>query len=119
MDELLKLRHDVDVRFVSYGTGTRTLEELGHSLIDLGLPDLAALGVPSLTITDGLNRIDDWCTARVPSNETVFSREIGPSTLAEGLAEKRLESQVLSPPDLRSETGLVLTAQKIGALLEA
>ncbi len=41
--ELQKLRDDVDVRFVSYGTGARTLRELHHSLIDLGLPDDNAL----------------------------------------------------------------------------
>ena len=39
VDELLKLSDAVDVLFVSYGTGARALEELGHSLIDLGLPD--------------------------------------------------------------------------------
>jgi hypothetical protein len=37
--ELLKLRDDVDVRFVSYGTGANAIGELGFSLIDLDLPD--------------------------------------------------------------------------------
>jgi hypothetical protein len=37
--ELLKLRDDVDVRFVSYGTGATAIGELGFSVIDLGLPD--------------------------------------------------------------------------------
>ena len=32
-------RPDVQVRFVSYGTGARTIEAAGHELIDLGLPD--------------------------------------------------------------------------------
>jgi len=38
--EILKQRDDVDIRFVSYGTGARTIEEFGFPLIDLGLPDL-------------------------------------------------------------------------------
>jgi UDP-N-acetylglucosamine:LPS N-acetylglucosamine transferase len=37
--ELQQLRDDVDVRFVSYGTGARTIEQFGHPLIDLDLPD--------------------------------------------------------------------------------
>jgi len=37
--ELQQLRDDVDVRFVSYGTGARTIRELRYPLIDLGLPD--------------------------------------------------------------------------------
>jgi hypothetical protein len=37
--ELQRLRDDVDVRFVSYGTGARTIKELHYPLIDLGLPD--------------------------------------------------------------------------------
>ena len=37
--ELHELRDDLDVRFVSYGTGARTIQQLGHPLVDLGLPD--------------------------------------------------------------------------------
>lgn len=37
--ELAELRPDIQVHFVSYGTGARTLESLGFSLIDLDLPD--------------------------------------------------------------------------------
>ena len=37
--KLLTLREDVDVRFVSYSTGARTIEEHGLPLVDLGLPD--------------------------------------------------------------------------------
>jgi UDP-N-acetylglucosamine:LPS N-acetylglucosamine transferase len=37
--ELQELRDDVDVRFVSYGTGARTIRELRYPLIDLDLPD--------------------------------------------------------------------------------
>jgi predicted glycosyltransferase len=37
--ELEKLRDDLDVRFVSYGTGARTFEEHGIPLIDIDLPD--------------------------------------------------------------------------------
>lgn len=37
--ELCRLRGDVDVRFVSYATGAATFEELGHTVIDLDLPE--------------------------------------------------------------------------------
>lgn len=42
-EELLRLRTDVDVRFVSYGTGAQTLAERGFSVIDLGLPEINSL----------------------------------------------------------------------------
>jgi len=38
--ELLEQREDVQVHFVSYGTGARTIEEFGLPLIDLGLPEM-------------------------------------------------------------------------------
>lgn len=34
---------DVQVRFASYGTGARTIEEAGHPVIDLNLPDEGAI----------------------------------------------------------------------------
>ncbi len=37
--ELYKLRDDIEVRFVSYGTGARTIEEFDFPLIDLDLPE--------------------------------------------------------------------------------
>ena len=37
--ELGQICPDIQIRFVSYGTGARTVEELGHPFIDLGLPD--------------------------------------------------------------------------------
>jgi UDP-N-acetylglucosamine:LPS N-acetylglucosamine transferase len=37
--ELCRLRDDVDVRFVSYATGAETFVELGHTIIDLDLPE--------------------------------------------------------------------------------
>jgi hypothetical protein len=41
--ELLRLRTDIEVRFVSYATGARTLAEFGFSVIDLDLPELNSL----------------------------------------------------------------------------
>jgi len=41
--ELTSLRTDVDVRFVSYGTGAKTLAEHGCTVIGLDLPDLNSL----------------------------------------------------------------------------
>lgn len=40
--ELTKSHEDVQVRFVSYGTGARTMEKYGFPLIDAGLPDQAS-----------------------------------------------------------------------------
>lgn len=37
--ELTKDRQDVQVHFVSYGTGARTIEQYGFPLIDVELPD--------------------------------------------------------------------------------
>lgn len=39
VEELRKLRDDVDLRFVSYATGADTLTERGHNVIDLNLPE--------------------------------------------------------------------------------
>ena len=39
VEELGKLRDDVDLRFVSYATGADTLSERGHNVIDLNLPE--------------------------------------------------------------------------------
>ena len=38
-EELCCLRDDVDIRFVSYATGAETFVELGHTIIDLDLPE--------------------------------------------------------------------------------
>lgn len=40
--EMTKAHEDVQVRFVSYGTGARTIEQYGFPLIDVGLPDQAS-----------------------------------------------------------------------------
>lgn len=40
--EMTKANGDVDVRFVSYGTGARTIAQYGFPLIDVGLPDQAS-----------------------------------------------------------------------------
>jgi len=39
--EMTKAHEDVQVHFVSYGTGARTIEQYGFPLIDVGLPDQA------------------------------------------------------------------------------
>ena len=38
-EELVRRRDDVDIRFVSYGTGADTFTEFGHGVIDLDLPE--------------------------------------------------------------------------------
>ena len=42
-NELSRLRPDIEVRFVSYATGAKTLAEFGFPVIDLGLPELNSL----------------------------------------------------------------------------
>jgi UDP-N-acetylglucosamine:LPS N-acetylglucosamine transferase len=39
VEELSKIRDDLDVRFVSYATGAATLAERGHTVIDIDLPE--------------------------------------------------------------------------------
>lgn len=47
-ERLQALRPDVDIRFVSYGTGAETFRQHGHAVIDLHLPDNPGLfGVES------------------------------------------------------------------------
>jgi hypothetical protein len=46
--ELGELRDDVEIRFVSYGTGARTFQERGIEVIDLGLPDANGIGVTTV-----------------------------------------------------------------------
>ncbi len=49
--ELQEGREDIQVRFASYGTGARTIEEHGQPLIDLDLPDLN--GISETTVLAG------------------------------------------------------------------
>src|SRR5947207_13572778 len=46
--ELGELRGDVEIRFVSYGTGARTIAERGIAAIDLGLPDANGIAVTTV-----------------------------------------------------------------------
>jgi len=46
--ELGELRDDVEIRFVSYGTGARTFAERGIAAIDLGLPDANGIAVTTV-----------------------------------------------------------------------
>lgn len=39
-DELAKLRSDIDIKFVSYGTGAKTFVAHGKTVINLGMPDM-------------------------------------------------------------------------------
>src|SRR5712692_3662651 len=43
--DLGELRDDVQILFVSYGTGARTFQERGIAVIDLGLPDANGIAV--------------------------------------------------------------------------
>src|SRR6185436_12342936 len=49
--ELFELRPDVQIRFVSYGAGAKTLRERDVPVIDLGLPD--ANSIAATTVLTG------------------------------------------------------------------
>ena len=49
--ELHKLRDDIEVRFVSYGTGARTIEEFDFPLIDLDLPEDNSVNATMISAT--------------------------------------------------------------------
>jgi UDP-N-acetylglucosamine:LPS N-acetylglucosamine transferase len=49
--ELEQIRPDIQIRFVSYGTGACTIQEFGYPLIDLGLQD--ANGTAETTVLAG------------------------------------------------------------------
>lgn len=64
-NELLRLRGDVEVRFVSYATGAKTLAEFGFPVIDLGLPELNSLLdviVLATKVPAGCNQTSSWHT---------------------------------------------------------
>src|SRR5438034_11600364 len=46
--DLAVLRDDVEIRFVSYGTGAKTFAERGIAAIDLGLPDANGIAVTTV-----------------------------------------------------------------------
>ena len=56
VEELHRLRDDVDLRFVSYATGAATLTERGHDVIDLDLPERN----PVLETMVRAARVIDW-----------------------------------------------------------
>jgi UDP-N-acetylglucosamine:LPS N-acetylglucosamine transferase len=51
VDELLALRDDVEVRLVSYATGSEAIKQHGRSLIDLPLPESGS--IPEMSVIAG------------------------------------------------------------------
>ena len=49
--------------------------------------ELASLGVPSISITHGLNRIDDLRTSKIPTNLTVKADQLTTARLAEFMTQ--------------------------------
>ena len=66
LEDLLQSAPDLDVRFVSYSTGAITIRELGHDVIDLGLPEDNSLVE---TIIQALHLISDIQPRFVISHE--------------------------------------------------
>ena len=54
--EVERVEPAAQVHFVSYGTGARTLEEFGRSVVDLGLSDIG--GITDSTVLSG--RLVGW-----------------------------------------------------------
>lgn len=109
--ELCRLRNDVDVRFVSYATGAETFEQLGHTVIDLDLPENNPLFETLIRAT----RVIGWLKPRL-----VIAHE----ELAALAAAKILELPTVyladwfgKPEDIR--TGLLAYADEILFLDEA
>src|SRR5213593_5155940 len=86
------MRSDVDVRFVSYGTGADTFRAFGISLIDLGLPDSG--GVVDTSVLAG--KLIGWLNP-----DLVVSHEEFPAIPAAKIFDKR--SLVLTDWFLESE----------------
>jgi UDP-N-acetylglucosamine:LPS N-acetylglucosamine transferase len=85
------------------------------------LKELAALGVPSVSISQGRNPIDDVLIERIPSNTTMDARTVVPKMLAASIAEilgqAREHSRNLptSPPESQ---GARLAAQRLADYIE-
>jgi hypothetical protein len=64
------------------------------------LKELAALGIPSISISQGRNPIDDMLIERIPTNVVLDSRTANPRTLLEAMAEglERGEELRCDPP---------------------
>ncbi len=67
--ELHKLCDDIDVRFVSYATGARTLEEFGYAIVDLGQPENSSIS--DMTALAG--RLIRWLQPDVVVSHEEFS----------------------------------------------
>ena len=82
--------------------------------------ELAALGIPSVTVTHGLNRIDDFRSAKLANNITAKAAELDSETLAAHLAD-RLAAYDATQPRFRSEEpgrgGIQATVEHILAAL--
>jgi UDP-N-acetylglucosamine:LPS N-acetylglucosamine transferase len=109
--ELARLRNDVDVRFVSYATGAETLEQLGHTVIDLDLPENNPLFETLIRAT----RVIGWLKPRL-----VIAHEELPALAAAKILELPtvyLADWFGKPEDIR--TGLLAYADEILFLDEA
>ncbi len=85
------------------------------------LKELAALGIPSISISQGRNPIDDVLIERIPTNTTLDARTVTPRMLAASIAEslKQARDQVeplpAGPPD---NPGARFAAQRLAGYIE-
>ena len=77
--------------------------------------ELAALGVPSVSISHGLNSIDDIRTARIGTNRTLYADGLDSATLADHMG-----SMLASKPDRQGivSDGAAKAAETLVAFLE-
>ena len=59
--------------------------------------ELAALGIPSVTVTHGLNRIDDMRSVKLDNNITAKAAELDSETLAAHLADRLAAYDTVQP----------------------
>ena len=77
--------------------------------------ELASLGVPSISITHGLNRIDDLRTSKIPTNLTVKADQLTAARLAEFMTQMIASGRGRKPAKLRD--GTLEAARQIANLL--
>ncbi len=82
--------------------------------------ELAALGIPSVTVTHGLNHIDDVRSAKLDNNITAKAAELDSETLAAHLADRLAAYDATQPrfgPEGPDSGGIQATVEHILAAL--
>ncbi|MGH9397771.1 MAG: hypothetical protein ACRD18_13085 [Terriglobia bacterium] len=86
------------------------------------IKELAALGVPSISISHGLNPIDDMLIERIPTNTTLDARTVSRKMLAAAMVDilKENVNRIPDPADGQppESKGAALAAQHLARTIE-